>query len=649
MSFGNPFAFFFFLLLPVIIAMYLLKLRRKEQLVSSVFLWRKMVRDVEANAPWQKLRRNLLLILQLLLLIAMIVALAKPFTTTNGLTGEDAILVIDTSASMAASDVPPNRLEAAKVQALQMVEDMPDGARFTIISAGGESELLIADSTDRQKVNAIIDGLQAGNGGSDMDAALQLASAKASQKPDVKVMVITDGGVSLPERLTIQGDFRYSLIGSQDDNQAIGLINLNPSDGGENIAAFVQVINYGEGAATRRLGIYADDQLYNIYDLSIPSRGTQSILVEGLQASTQLVEARLLSSEGSRDYLASDDRAFAVHRREEPVKVVLVTQGNVFLQTALSLMPGLETAVVEPDEGEQLPDADLIIYDGFVPITTTLAQEDLLIIAPPSNTEIFSVSGVVQSPVPILSDLDSPIIDHVSLEGINILDAIRIQLPEWAKPIISTNEPGAEGGKQIPLLFAGETGGRRVAVIAFDLHHTDLPLQVAFPILFTNLVHWLSPGAGGGVPSQLLAGEALVFTPSVSDISATAASTVRFQRPDGNVSQIQVASGQVVYEDTNQLGVYQLDTGTRTPILFAVNLFSPQESNISPRDSLPLSGISLSNDPGAAPPAQRDWWRIGALIALVLLIVEWMVYQRPAMALMINKLGSRRTMMDQSR
>ena len=51
---------------PLIVAMYLLKLRREDRPVSSTFLWQRMVRDVEANAPWQKLRRSLLLLLQLL-------------------------------------------------------------------------------------------------------------------------------------------------------------------------------------------------------------------------------------------------------------------------------------------------------------------------------------------------------------------------------------------------------------------------------------------------------------------------------------------------------------------------------------------------------------------------------------------------------
>ena len=118
MSFLAPMALFLSLLLPLIVAMYLLKLRRTERIVSSTYLWRVMVRDVEANAPWQRLRRNLLLILQLLFLAVLILAIAQPFSWAKGSNSRSAILILDTSASMAATDVSPSRMAAAKDQAL---------------------------------------------------------------------------------------------------------------------------------------------------------------------------------------------------------------------------------------------------------------------------------------------------------------------------------------------------------------------------------------------------------------------------------------------------------------------------------------------------------------------------------------------------
>src|SRR6185503_13704113 len=103
MNFLTPLAFALAALIPIIVALYFLKLRRTEQRVSSTYLWRTLVRDTAANAPWQKLKSNLLLLLQLLFLIVLIVALAGPFMWGNSVASSHLILVVDTSASMRAT------------------------------------------------------------------------------------------------------------------------------------------------------------------------------------------------------------------------------------------------------------------------------------------------------------------------------------------------------------------------------------------------------------------------------------------------------------------------------------------------------------------------------------------------------------------
>ena len=165
MNFIAPGAFFLGLLLPVIVTFYLLKLRRVEREVPSTFLWRRMVRDVEANAPWQRLRPNLLMILQLLFLAALILAIARPFSWAEGAGGQATILILDSSASMAAVDVKPSRIESAKLRARQLVDELPTNARVTIIDAGREARVLLSSSLDRRQAHLAIDQIQAGTGG----------------------------------------------------------------------------------------------------------------------------------------------------------------------------------------------------------------------------------------------------------------------------------------------------------------------------------------------------------------------------------------------------------------------------------------------------------------------------------------------------
>src|SRR3990170_6944726 len=122
MPFATPLALLGLLFVPLVIAMYLLKLRRDEAVVPSTLLWHRLVADVEANAPWQKLRRSLLLLLQLLLVLALALLAARPFVERPAGLARDLVLVIDASASMAATDELPTRLEAAKAKALAALD-----------------------------------------------------------------------------------------------------------------------------------------------------------------------------------------------------------------------------------------------------------------------------------------------------------------------------------------------------------------------------------------------------------------------------------------------------------------------------------------------------------------------------------------------
>src|SRR5579862_8657747 len=119
----------------VIILMYILKLRRKDVIVSSTYLWRQVIRDVQANAPFQKLRKNLLLLLQLIIAALVILALARPLWHSYGVGGRNIVLIVDTSASMRATDVAPTRLDAAKQQAYELVNGMKPGDLMMVLSA----------------------------------------------------------------------------------------------------------------------------------------------------------------------------------------------------------------------------------------------------------------------------------------------------------------------------------------------------------------------------------------------------------------------------------------------------------------------------------------------------------------------------------
>lgn len=617
---------------PIIVAMYLLKLRREERPVSSTFLWQRMVRDVEANAPWQKLRRSLLLLLQLLLMLLLVFALARPFLAAQGISGRNLIIIIDHSASMSATDEPPSRLQAAKERAYQLIDQLPDGGRATVIAAGGRMEVPAAATSDRRELRRAVEQIRIANGGgSDLSQALTLAAALAAREEDSEVAIISDGNVTLPNDLRVPARVSYFPVGRATENMAISAIALQPTTTGQTL--FVQATNYGQASASRRLDLYLDGAVFNAYNLSLDPGREQSIIVE-IPSQVQVVEVRL----DGEDAMPADDRAFAVSSAGDAMTVRLITPGNRFLQTGLSLLPGIRVTTVPTSTTtftEPVAQVPVTILDGVVP--PELPPGNLLFISPLRSTNYFSVTGAIEFPLVRPAGGDDPILRNVSLNEVSVLKAARIVPGSWGRVVVNS-----DGG---PLLVVGEREGRRVAVLAFDLHESDLPLQIAFPLLLSNLMNFLAPGSGAEA-AQLLPGQAL------SRQVDAAITEVRVTRPDGRTvssrgAEVQIQAGQAIYADTDALGVYLVEELAGDEVVgrhrYAVNLFAPAESRIAAQRDLNVPQTSgASSTVARERDGRQEFWRWVALVALIVLVAEWLVYQRNGLTYLRERWRQRR-------
>ena len=620
MSFLNPLSFFLAGLLPIIIIMYLLRLRRPQHTVSSTFLWQRMVRDVEANAPWQKLQRNFIMILQLLFLASLVFALANPFLWTEGIGGNSMIIIIDTSASMAATDAEPSRIEAAKQQAQALSQEVPENTRITVIAAGENTEILVSASQDRKLTQQAINSISTPMGNSDLTTALQITSAITSRQPNTDIILLSDGNVTLPERLSIQGNFLFYPIGIESANVGITKIQLDQNPSGDNNTLFIQVENFGKEESNRRLEIYSDSTLVNAVDLNVPAQSTENYLQEGISIESKIIEARLSPS----DFFPTDDTAWAIGGKRKPVEVLLVTEGNRFLETALGLLPNITFSKLDPLSFETTIDleTDLVIFDGYNPLSENLPASNILFIGPEDSNSLFEVAGTVENPKPRPASNDSPLLKNISLNGINIRQAAFISLPNWANTSIS----GDVDGSSIPLLFYGSQSGRQIAVLTFKLQDSDLPIQVAFPLLIANIVNWLVPNA---------ALESTSSTPSHFTTSVTIpldVSQVTIEDPRGSKVQTVIDQAGVLIFDSPLPGIYTIDFGEGNTILTASNYFSTQESKISPQQQLSLESSDNSVNTAGLQQSRRHIWRPIAFVALGFLISEWLLYHRGTLA-----------------
>jgi hypothetical protein len=172
-----------------------------------------------------------------------------------------------------------------------------------------------------------------------------------------------------------------------------------------------------------------------------------------------------------------------------------------------------------------------------------------------------------------------------------------------------------------------------VAAVTFDLHHSDLPLQIAFPILFANLLNYLAPGQPFEAPAGLQPGDSLAIgLPQTSTVQEP--SQIVIASPAGKIYTYPATENGVRFTSTGELGVYAVNFVGNQPTgalpaggYFAVNLFDESESNIHP-----ASMIQIGQKPVQASTrketGRREIWPWLVTTGLVLLMAEWWVYQR---------------------
>ncbi len=623
----NAPALLFALLAIPIVLLYLLRLRRREQTVSSTLLWRQVLLDREANTLWQRLRRNLLLLLQLITLALLVFALSRPYVDAPGGVSGRHIVLLDASASMQATDTPPSRFEVARARARDMIAQLGPGDTMSIILVDRAPRALTAATDNKAELLNALDAAQPSLHAANWSAAIALAQATAgSESPLITVISDGAGAASSPgpasglpaSPLSLLGDTaRFVPIGASSDNLAITNLSLRRTLQG--LAALVRVENLGDQPREALVSLRVDGALADARTLLLPAGQSVAWTVSGLDLRASSVQATLQADAGNA--LAIDDTAYAVNTARNIRRALLLSRGNLFLEQALVALPELEvTRAVTPP---MLPDAglllaaggnfgfDLFILDG---LTMTLPPEaNVLYIGAAAP---FTVTGEFSNTAYVRAEAH-PVMDAVDWRPVNLLNATLFDAPAWLKPLVQT-----QGG---PALYAGQPiglpDGGRVVAIPFDLRRSDLPLQIAFPVLIANAVEWLAPAQGAGIPASVRPGEAVALPPNS-----------RVQLPDGSV----VTVGERGFADTDQPGIYQaLVSGARAPVRaparsdFAVNFINRSESNIAPNLQALAGRTELA--PAAATDtatSQREIWPWLAALALVVLLAEWWIYQR---------------------
>jgi Ca-activated chloride channel family protein len=622
MLFLTPQALLLGLLALPILLLYMLRLRRREVVVSSNMLWEQLLRDRQANAPWQRLKRNLLLLIQLLILCLLVLALSRPAIPVPAVASGPVIVLLDASASMNASDLSPSRFEAAKDYTRTLITNLDDQDNMTLILVGNQPVVLASAETDKDRLQAALDtavvtqGMGAWEESFSLAAgALSSAANSASSLPTT--IILSDGGLPGEQLPALPGVARYVPFGNSRDNLGISALSIRSTGNGAEL--FVRLSNYSAIEHTVLLSIYRFGYLFHAEQVTIPSGEHISLTITEIPNAPATFLASLSDLDNTDlpiDAFKLDDNAHAVFQPAAPGRVLLVTPGNLFMEQVLSIFPNLTPFRMLPDEPTNFTLSpgtfDLLVFDRVFPSDNALPPGNLLLINPPSNP-LFEVTGTYTVTASLHAASD-PLLNNIDPDTIHIAQAAQVDLPVWAKPLLYTD--------QGPLLFTGEAFGRRIVVFCFDLHHSDLPLQVAFPILMAQLTNYLVPPQGIQISNSLKPGDSLEIMPPLQ------ADQVVVDTPSGLSYSLLIEGSSLIFTQTNELGLYAvnyLEEEHSTIEYFAVNLFSEQESDIQPAAS-----ISIARHPVTASPQDelslRQLWHWFAAAALVFLLLEWWLY-----------------------
>ncbi len=427
-----------------IIGLYFLKLRREPVEVPSTFLWSRTIEDLHVNSLFQRLRHSLLLLLQLLAVALAVMALLRPGRGGETMDQGRIVFLLDTSASMQATDVDgdENRFEQARRLIREKIDAVSDNESLMLVTFSDRAEVLQSFTTDRGRIREALKRAKVTNHSTDILGALKAADGLANPGRSSEVGDVNDVQVAdaMPADLLLYSDggFRtvtefdlgnlipqYIAIGSDSvDNMAITAFSAERNiERPTEVQAFATVVNLGSQRADAIVTLSLDKED------SSPSQSFVDAETVSLEPGEQAGLSFTLDSEEAvslkiqldiDDDLALDNVAFAGLTPMRTVSVLVVTSGNTPLELGLNTAKAAKICISEfvlpsylqSDEYKRRALSgtdDLIIFDRCSPAVLPLTSTFFIGSLPPkeddsaveSDTESDGVEGAETTNGPV--------------------------------------------------------------------------------------------------------------------------------------------------------------------------------------------------------------------------------------------------------
>jgi Ca-activated chloride channel family protein len=616
-GFVNLFGAWFFLALIPLIVLYFLKLKRPRLEVPSLALWQSVVNDQRVNSPFQKFRRNLLLLLQMLLLCLLILALMQPFLAAGADVAEYMPLLIDCSASMSAKveSSGQTRLDVVKEQVREQIENLTGDQRIALFSFASTGRRLTEFTNDRRVLLKALDQIQPSHLPGQLDDVLRLAAAYTRTFPIQSVTILTDG--NLPDQVDFELPFSLEVNRVDAGGPNVGITEMSARRSGpQDWEVFLRVSGSGEDLRGAELQFFENGTQTSAQSVEV-AKDEPERLVFPISATQQtLIEARLVPA--GFDSMELDNTVWLSLPTPRPLKVWTSPKLSSW-RHALQVQPNLDL----DESTDAVPagsDYDLLITDSNDTGGAMAPVQVFVGVVPADLQNLIEI----RKDVAVVVDWNrtSPFLRHVQLSDVQIGE--QPYLAEGAS-VKELEELGYEvliDGNTGPLLLQRREGLQVSFWFTFHTDRSTLPYRVGFPILAANAV------------------EAALKQASLSEVSAAPtgvlpALTVLPERdylirsPDG--SQVTVKSGPtglLTGIAAPRVGRYDVLDGGDLTTSIGTGLLNATETSLSSTSELRFTELTVATNESETLDSDRPLWWILALLAFLVMLFEWWYFSR---------------------
>ncbi len=484
MSFLLPLGLLGSLSIPVLILIYIIKPKYREQIVPSTYIWHLSLKYQKKKIPLQWIKISLVFILQMLILGTLTLMLMRPFVHLRTVSGEK-VIILDASAGMLAEEGGTTRFERA-VDAIQTLVDRKDPEdRITVILASSEPSYLVRRADTAEQVMLALESVACTYGVANIEEAMSLATGVLSENDSAEVILYTDRDYESPGYVTVEN------MAENEWNAAVLSWNATLRDGYYEFAA--ELASYGRDAELA-VSLHVDGELLSTRTVTLLDGVVTPVIWWNEPEISRFAYSTATVSVEVHDDFACDN-ALRVYGDGRERFIELVSASPHMVSTALHANPGNNIYQASPGTSEGSPvyyeGYDLYVFEGDVP--KRLPTDGGILLLNPQK----SVAGIKlkQKQNGAFTAEGTNGISHAHLTLMKGITPESIHISRYSQ-VLSYDEDIYEVLMTVngdPVLLAGRVEGVPVVVLLFDIHYSDLPLLLEFPMLLSNICDYAAP------------------------------------------------------------------------------------------------------------------------------------------------------------